>query len=56
MTHCWTTDIPERSEVDNLRPIVVPGDPGRVALLWFRGSMQASQRYRCEVVLRDLPR
>jgi hypothetical protein len=51
----WTP-VTENSAVDNLRPIVAPGDPGRVALLWFRGEMTASQHYRCEVVLRDTPR
>ena len=48
--------ITEHSTVDNLRPIVAPGDPGRTALLWFRGEMTASQHFRCEIVLRDLPR
>lgn len=48
--------ITEGSGVDNLRPIVAPGDPDRVPLLWFRGVMTASQHYRCEVVLHDLPR
>ena len=46
----------ENSEVDNLRPIVAPGDPNRVPLLWFRGLMTASQHYDCEVVLLDRPR
>ncbi|NUR97515.1 MAG: hypothetical protein HOV67_19945, partial [Kribbellaceae bacterium] len=50
----WTwTPITENSEVDNLRPIVAPGDPNRVPLLWFRGEMTASQHYNCEIVLRD---
>ncbi len=40
------------SDVDNLRPIVAPGDPRVLALLWIRGSMSASQHYRCEAVLR----
>lgn len=48
--------ITEGSEVENLRPIVAPGDAGRIPLLWFRGSMTASQHYDCEVVLLDLPR
>ncbi|GAB3237288.1 hypothetical protein GCM10027447_36350 [Glycomyces halotolerans] len=53
----WRWDpVTEDSEVDNLRPIVAPGDPGRVPLLWFRGSMTASQHYDCEVVLKDMPR
>ncbi|QSB16704.1 BNR-4 repeat-containing protein [Natronosporangium hydrolyticum] len=63
--HAYTSDggatwrwrpITEKSDVDNLRPIVAPGDPGRVPLLWFRGAMTASQHYRCEVVLLDTPR
>ncbi|GAB3997753.1 hypothetical protein GCM10029992_21620 [Glycomyces albus] len=51
----WTP-VTEDSEVDNMRPIVAPGDPDRVPLLWFRGSMTASQHYDCEAVLLDLPR
>ena len=51
----WTP-VTEDSEVDNLRPIVAPGDPDRVPLLWFRGSMTASQHYACEAVLCDRPR
>lgn len=53
----WTwTPVTSGSEVDNLRPIVAPGDPARVPLLWFRGSMTASQHYDCEIVLLDRPR
>jgi len=48
--------ITQNSTVDNLRPIVAPGDPSRVRLLWFRGEMTASQHYRCEMVLQDTPR
>ena len=44
--------ITSESTVDNLRPIVAPGDPDRMHLLWFRGEMHSSQRYRCEAVLR----
>lgn len=51
----WTP-ITENSDVDNLRPIVAPGDPARVPLLWFRGPMTASQHYNCEIVLLDQPR
>ncbi|MFD7159290.1 hypothetical protein ACFV9C_32155 [Kribbella sp. NPDC059898] len=48
----WTwTPVTENSTVDNLRPIVAPGDPDRIPLLWFRGEMTASQHYNCEVVL-----
>ncbi|TWD72040.1 putative BNR repeat neuraminidase [Kribbella amoyensis] len=53
----WTwTPVTENSDGDNLRPIVAPGDPDRVPLLWFRGTMTASQHYTCEVVLLDQPR
>ncbi|HEY8472876.1 MAG TPA: BNR-4 repeat-containing protein [Natronosporangium sp.] len=48
--------VTERSGVDNLRPIVVPGDPDQLPLLWFRGTMTASQHFRCEVVLQRLTR
>lgn len=48
--------ITSGSGVDNLRPIVAPGDPSRVPLLWFRGSMAASQHFDCEIVLQDMPR
>ncbi|HZM84506.1 MAG TPA: hypothetical protein VFC19_52975 [Candidatus Limnocylindrales bacterium] len=48
--------VTERSNVDNLRPVVAPGDPDWIPLLWFRGSMQASQHYRCEVVLHNASR
>ncbi|WP_243076576.1 BNR-4 repeat-containing protein [Microbacterium sp. SS28] len=54
-TWSWTA-ITSSSEADNLRPIVAPGDPATVALLWFRGEMTASQRFRCEVVLHLEPR
>lgn len=45
----WTA-VTENSEVDNLRPIVAPGDPGTHAVLWFRGWMTHSQHYNCEIV------
>ena len=48
--------ITEDSEVDNLRPILAPGDPATEHLLWFRGTMASSQRFDCEVVLRSAPR
>ncbi len=48
-TWSWTP-VTEGSDVDNLRPIVVPGDRETRAVLWFRGSMTASQHYDCEVV------
>jgi hypothetical protein len=51
----WTP-VTQDSKVDNLRPIVAPGDPTRIPLLWFRGPMTASQHYNCEVVLLDQPR
>lgn len=51
----WTPLTPD-AEVDNLRPIVAPGDPSGISLLWFRGDMSSSQDYRCEAVLLRLPR
>lgn len=39
--------------MDNLRPIVALGDPGRSTLLWFRGTLTASQHYVCRIVLLD---
>ena len=54
-TWAWTP-VTERSDIDNLRPIVAPGDHSTVSLLWFRGDMASSQDYRCEVVLLRLPR
>ena len=38
------------SAVDNVRPIVVPGDARVHALCWFRGSMRSSQAYETEIV------
>ncbi|HEY4572221.1 MAG TPA: BNR-4 repeat-containing protein [Kribbella sp.] len=54
-TWSWTP-VTKDSTGDNLRPIVAPGDPSRIPLLWFRGTMTASQHYNCEVVLLDLHR
>lgn len=51
----WTA-ITEDSAVDNLRPIIAPGDPTTTHLLWFRGTMRSSQDFTCEVVLRSIPR
>lgn len=51
----WTP-LTTGSTVDNLRPILAPGDPERLHLLWFRGAMESSQRYRCEAVLRVFER
>ncbi|MFC0672573.1 hypothetical protein [Brachybacterium hainanense] len=49
----WTwTPVTERSEVDNFRPIAIPGDPSRQILTWYRGGMKASQDYDAEVLLR----
>ena len=53
----WTwTPVTQDSGMDNLRPIVVPGDPGRVVLLWFRGTMTSSQHYDCEIAAHVRPR
>src|SRR5699024_11559772 len=51
----WTP-IAVDAGVDNLRPILAPGDPATEHLLWFRGTMASSQRFDCEVVLRSAPR
>ena len=45
----WSA-LTEDSHSDNLRPLVVPGDPSVHAVLWFRGSMASSQAYTAEVV------
>jgi hypothetical protein len=45
----WSA-VTEDSHSDNLRPLVVPGDPSVHAVLWFRGSMASSQAYTAEVV------
>jgi hypothetical protein len=47
----WTwSAITEDSSVDNLRPVIVSCGGGRVAVLWFRGTMWRSQRYDCGIV------
>ncbi|MBT2533428.1 BNR-4 repeat-containing protein [Arthrobacter sp. ISL-48] len=48
-TWAWEA-VTEGSDVDNLRPMVVPGDPGVHAVCWFRGSMSSSQAYVAEIV------
>jgi hypothetical protein len=45
----WTP-ITQHSTVDNLRPIVVPGDPKLHAVLWFRGAMTRSQHFNMAAV------
>lgn len=45
----WTP-VTQNSTVDNLRPIVVRGDPKRHVVLWFRGTMTRSQHYNTAVV------
>ncbi|WP_457964601.1 BNR repeat-containing protein [Arthrobacter sp. D1-29] len=42
--------VTEGSAVDNLRPMVVPGDPAVHALCWFTGSMRSSQAFETEIV------
>ncbi|EWS80070.1 hypothetical protein [Brachybacterium phenoliresistens] len=51
----WTA-ITEDSEVENFRPIALPGDPSRQIVTWYRGAMQSSQEYQGEVMLRVAPR
>ncbi|MEW9871004.1 BNR-4 repeat-containing protein [Arthrobacter sp. HS15c] len=47
----WDWDaVTADSAVDNLRPMVAPGDTGVHALCWFRGSMRSSQAYETEIV------
>jgi hypothetical protein len=45
----WTP-VTQNSTMDNLRPIVVPGDPTVHAVLWFRGTMTRSQHFNMAVV------
>ena len=39
------------SQVDNLRPMVAPGNAAVHAVSWFRGTMRSSQAYETEVVV-----
>lgn len=48
--------ITSDSEVDNLRPMVVAGDPRHQILCWFRGEMTSSQDYTTEMVAMIQPR
>ena len=49
----WTwTPVTEGSATANFRPIAVPGDPSREVLAWYRGTMQSSQAYDTEVLVR----
>lgn len=50
-TWAWEA-VTQASAVDNLRPVVAPGDPGVHALCWFRGSMRSSQAFETEIVAR----
>ncbi|UUL75364.1 BNR repeat-containing protein [Pseudarthrobacter sp. Fe7] len=43
--------ITANSDVDNLRPMVPPGDASVRAVCWFRGTMRSSQAYEAEVVV-----
>ena len=47
----WTP-VTEGSATANFRPIAVPGDPSREVLAWYRGTMQSSQAYDTEVLVR----
>ncbi|MCA9239660.1 MAG: exo-alpha-sialidase, partial [Planctomycetales bacterium] len=47
----WTwTAITENSSYDNLRPIIPSWDANNTAVLWWRGTMSASQFYDTAVV------
>ncbi|WP_114855748.1 TIM barrel protein [Brachybacterium sp. YJGR34] len=49
----WTwTPVTEDSAADNVRPIAVSGDPSRSVLTWYRGTMESSQAYDTEVLVR----
>lgn len=53
----WTwTPVTEGSSAANLRPIAVPGDPSRRIVTWYRGTMDSSQDYDAEVLVRVEPR
>jgi len=43
--------VTSASSVDNLRPMVAPGDPSVHAVCWFRGTMRSSQAYETEAVV-----
>jgi hypothetical protein len=45
----WSA-ITADSTVDNVRPIVPSGDPGRTVLLWLRGTYTTYQDYDLDVV------
>jgi len=47
----WSwTHVTRDSTVDNLRPIVPPGDEGMTVLLWLRGTYQSYRYYNQKVV------
>lgn len=49
--HSWAWEaITEHSGADNLRPMVVDGDPNHHIVCWFRGEMASSQDYRTEMI------
>jgi hypothetical protein len=51
----WTA-ITANSTVDNIRPIVPPGDPSRNIVLWMRGTYTSYVNYDLDVVgLIDVP-
>ncbi|WP_457950069.1 BNR-4 repeat-containing protein [Pseudarthrobacter sp. alpha12b] len=43
--------ITANSRVDNLRPMVPPGNASVHAVCWFRGTMRSSQSYETEIVV-----
>lgn len=42
--------VTRRSKVDNLRPIVPAGHPGKRFVLWYRGAYHSYTKYETEVV------
>ncbi len=52
----WTfTALTKDSTVDNLRPIIPPGDPKRTLVLWLRGKLTSFVRYNLQAVMREDP-
>jgi len=48
----WTfTALTSDSTVDNLRPIVPPGDPSRTVVLWCRGKLETYTQYDLQAVM-----
>ena len=53
-TWVWTP-VTQHSTVDNLRPILPPGDPAHTPLLWLRGKLNTFRHYDLQVVMQKRP-